>query len=93
MSLEEYAKRIYEIEEMLKNDDYEDSLSRGDAIVVAHYICILKAKVDERIKPGSSKKRKIITETKTCVCGKPKAVYKGPNQENICQACYRKNKK
>ena len=90
MSLEEYAKKIHEIFEMIENDDL---LSRGDAIVIAHYICTLKAKVDERIKPGSSKKRKIIIEKKMCICGKPKATYRGPNQENICQSCYRKNKK
>lgn len=90
MSLEGYAKKIHKISEMIENDEL---LSRGDAIVIAHYICTLKSKLDERINPGSSKKRKIITEKKMCVCGKPKATYKGPNNDYICQACYRKNKK
>jgi hypothetical protein len=91
MSLENYITRIYHMGDEIHNDP---SLSAGDAILLAHYVCLLKAGIEERIEKGASKKRKILKAKKqVCKCGKPNPVYKGPDSTHVCQSCYRKNKK
>lgn len=89
--MENYISRIHYIGEEIKNDP---SLNVSDAILLAHYVCILKAIVEERIEKGASKRRKVIkSEEKVCACGNTKPIYKGPDSTHVCQRCYRRNKK
>jgi hypothetical protein len=91
MSFKSYIELLNNLREDIQNDP---SITPGDAILLTHYVCILKATTEERIEKGASlKKRKVIKlEHKVCPCGKPKAIYIW-DKSYICQSCYRRNKK
>lgn len=91
MSFKSYIEQLNILKEDIQDDP---SLTPGDAILLTHYICLLKIATEERIEKGASlKKRKVIQlQHKMCACGKPKAIYIWDNSY-ICQSCYRRNKK